>query len=196
MTNSGAPMSLLVVNRIQIDSRHPKLVSAEVLLGGRPEVVSLDFSERMSVGYVHMPDELDRHDVARKAVIDLMARRVCGKAVELPADLSDVVRQASGPWPMCTPTPTNRAAIEVAARHVEIEIRQVENDHPDPGLTTVHLDFAGTPTVAIIDSRDGPHCELRFRFAEGAHPWQLTPAEQYALVVALVAAAARSTQGA
>jgi len=118
-----------------------------------------------------------------------MMRRRRGEDVTLPADLSDIVRQANEPWPLRLPETENSAANEHATAPVPVSVRQVKHDDPEPGLTTNELDFDGTPTVVIVDRRRGPQRSVRFRFVQGVHPWQLTPVEQRALLVALVGAA-------
>jgi hypothetical protein len=114
--------------------------------------------------------------------------------VTLPADLSDIVRQANEPWPLRLPQAESLAANERATAPV-VSVRQVKHDEPEPGFTTTELDFDGTPTVVIVDRRRGPQRSVRFRFVHGAHPWQLTPVEQRALLVSLVGAEQRGGDG-
>jgi hypothetical protein len=179
---------LLIVTRIETDPGSPDEVSAELLVGGRPEHVALDLSFPQLIGFGHTPDALQHHHAAHKAVIDLMMRRRHGEDVTLPADLSDVVRQANEPWPLRLPDAESLAADERATAPAPVSVRQVKHDDPEPGFTTIELDFEGTPTVVIVDRRRGPQRSVRFRFVHGAHPWQLTPVEQRALLVSLVGA--------
>jgi hypothetical protein len=177
---------LLIVTRIETDAASPEQISAELLVGGRPEHVALDLSFPQLIGFGDTPDALQHHQPAHKAVIDLMMRRRRGEDVTLPADLSDIVRQASEPWPLRLPEAGSPAANQHAP--VPVSVRQVRQDDPEPGLATTELDFDGTPTMVIVDRRRGPQRSVRFRFVHGAHPWQLTPVEQRALLVALVGA--------
>jgi len=189
-------MSLLIVNRVETDSPGPEQVSGDLRLGGHPEQVVLDLSLAAGfIAYERMPSALEHHEPAKRAVIDLMMRRHRGEAVTLPADLSDVVRQASLPWPLRAPSVAERAALQLTAKAAVVEVVQVEHDQPDPGVHTVRLDFGGARTVVIVDPRDGPRSEVRFRFVEGAHPWQLAPPEQYALLVALLPATRKLPRG-
>jgi hypothetical protein len=179
---------LLIVTRIETDPGTPDEVSAELVVGGRPEHVALDLSFPQLIGFGHTPDALQHHHAAHQAVIDLMMRRRRGEDVTLPADLSDIVRQANEPWPLRLPQADSLAANERATAPVPVSVRQVKHDDPEPGFTTTELDFDGTPTVVIVDRRRGPQRSVRFRFVHGAHPWQLTPVEQRALLVSLVGA--------
>jgi hypothetical protein len=186
---------LLIVTRIETDPGRPEEVSAELLGGGRPEHVALDLSFPQLIGFGSTPDALQHHNAAHKAVIDLMMRRRQGEGVTLPADLSDIVRQANEPWPLRLPEAESFAANERATAPVPVSVKQVRRDDPEPGFTTTELDFDGTPTVVIVDRRRGPQRSVRFRFVHGAHPWQLTPLEQRALLVALVGADQRDDDG-
>jgi hypothetical protein len=179
---------LLIVTRIETDAASPEEVSAELLVGGRPERVTLDLSFPQLIGFGDTPDALQHHNAAHKAVIDLMVRRRRGEHVSLPADLSDIVRQANEPWPLRLPQADSSAANERATAPVPVSVGQVRQDDPEPGFTTTELDFDGTPTVVIVDRRRGPQRSPRFRFVHGAHPWQLTPAEQRALLFSIVGA--------
>jgi len=181
---------LLIVTRIETDPGTPDEVSAELVVGGRPEHVALDLSFPQLIGFGHTPDALQH-----QAVIDLMMRRRRGEDVTLPADLSDIVRQANEPWPLRLPQADSLAANERATAPVPVSVRQVKHDDPEPGFTTTELDFDGTPTVVIVDRRRGPQRSVRFRFVHGAHPWQLTPEEQRALLVSLVGADQRGDDG-
>ena len=185
---------LLIVTRIETDPGTPDEVSAELVVGGRPEHVALDLSFPQLIGFGHTPDALQHHHAAHKAVIDLMMRRRRGEDVTLPADLSDIVRQANEPWPLRLPQADSLAANERATAPVPVSVRQVKHDDPEPGLDD-ELDFDGTPTVVIVDRRRGPQRSVRFRFVHGAHPWQLTPEEQRALLVSLVGADQRGDDG-
>lgn len=185
---------LLIVTRIETDPGRPEEVSAELLVGGRPEHVALDLSFPQLIGFGSTPDALQHHHAAHKAVIDLMMRRRNGEDVTLPADLSDIVRQANEPWPLRLPEAESLAANERATPGL-VAARQVKHDDPETGFTTIELDFDGTPTVVIVDRRRGPQRSVRFRFVHGAHPWQLTPAEQRALLVSLVGADQRGDDG-
>jgi hypothetical protein len=186
---------LLIVTRIETDPGTPDEVSAELVVGGRPEHVALDLSFPQLIGFGHTPDALQHHHAAHQAVIDLMMRRRRGEDVTLPADLSDIVRQANEPWPLRLPQADSLAANERATAPVPVSVRQVKHDDPEPGFTTTELDFDGTPTVVIVDRRRGPQRSVRFRFVHGAHPWQLTPEEQRALLVSLVGADQRGDDG-
>lgn len=179
---------LLIVTRIEADAASPEEVSAELLVGGRPEHVALDLSFPQLIGFGDTPDALQHHHPAHQAVIDLMMRRRRGEDVTLPADLSDIVRQANEPWPLRLPEAESLAANELATAPVPVSVRQVRQDDPEPGLTTTELEFDGTSTMVVVDRRRGPQRSVRFRFVHGAHPWQLTPVEQRALLVALVGA--------
>jgi len=57
-----------------------------------------------------------------------------------------------------------------------------------PGLTTVLLRVRGVPSVVVVDERGLPDDSLRFRFASGAHPWQLAPKESYMMLNAVAKA--------
>lgn len=175
---------LLVVVRIEARPARSEQVTAKLLLGGRPERMGLDLSAPNLIGFAKMPEALDHHLSANKAVIDVMVRRHGGEDVVLPVDLSDVVRQGNEPWPLRIPDAATRAANESASAAVPVAVRHVEHDPTDPRLTTIELDFDGTPTVVIVDRRDGPERSVRFRFVRGVHPWQLTPVEHQALLVA------------
>jgi hypothetical protein len=186
---------LLIVTHIETDPGSPEKVSAELLVGGRPERVALDLSFPQLIGFGETPDALQHHNAAHKAVIDLMMRRRRGEDVTLPADLSDIVRQANEPWPLRLPHAENSEASERATAPVPVSVRQIRHDDPEPAFTTTELDFDGTPTMVIVDRRRGPQRSPRFRFVHGAHPWQLTPAEQRALLVSLVGADQREDDG-
>lgn len=178
--------SLLIVDHIDIDPAHPHVVSGEIILGGRRETVVLDLSEPTLTAYKRMPWELESIRAAQRAVIDLLLQRHRGDAPTLPADLSDVVRQTSEAWPARAPPLTERPAFEAAAAAVTMTRTRFEHALPESGFVTAHMNFCGTPTVVVIDCRGGEQRALRFRFAEGVHPWQLAPVEQYALLVALL----------
>lgn len=186
---------LLIVTRIETDDASPEQVSAELLVGGRPERVALDLSFPQLIGFGDTPDALQHHNAAHKAVIDLMMRRRRGEDVTLPADLSDIVRQANEPWPLRLPQEDISAANERANAPVTVSVKQVRQDDPEPGFTTTELDFDDTPTMVIVDRRRGPQRSPRFQFVHGAHPWQLTPAEQRELLVSLVSVDQRHDDG-
>jgi hypothetical protein len=136
-----------------------------------------------------MPESLEHHDPAREALVEFITQLQRGSPVALPVDLSQIVRDASVPWPAPAPKVAEREALEATARDLKVEIRLVEHDQPEGGVVTVHLNVGGTPTVVVVDPRGGRQEALRFRFVEGAHPWQVTPAEQRAMGLALVRAA-------
>ena len=137
-----------------------------------------------------MPEPLAHDDAARRAVIDWMARAQGGETVATPVDLSDTTRHANERWPRRLPSVADRPAREAAAAQVPITVSAIEKDAAEPGLVTVRLTVAGRDAVVIVDVREGPGREPRFRFAEGLHPWQATSAESDAMLRALVLAAA------
>jgi hypothetical protein len=183
---SAAP--LLVIDRIEADAVHSHRVSAQVRLGGRSESVSLDLSTPIVAALEELPDGLAHHRPAQDAVIGAMMRQYQGESVALPMDLSEVVRQASVPWPMRAPVAQVGDASDGSAESTQVALKQIERADGAPDLITVRLDFAGIPTVVIVDCSAGVERPLRFRFAEGVHPWSLAPAEQRLLLESLVGA--------
>jgi hypothetical protein len=181
--DAGAP--LLIIDRVEMDSAR---VSAEVRICDRSERVELGLSLPGLLAFEHMPAALEHHAPARNAVVDRMVRAHRGAAVPLPVDLSDVVRQASEPWPLPAPAPQELSALKVAAASSPVAVTQIERD-AQSGLTTVHIQVAGAPAVVIVDLRDGPQHAARFRFAEGVHSWQLAAAAAHAMLAALLTAA-------
>ena len=75
--------------------------------------------------------------------------------------------------------PSDSAANESTSVEVTRTVRDA------PGLSTVHLLVGGAPAIVIVDLREGPKHAVRFRFVEGAHPWQMPPAESQAMLKAL-----------
>ena len=106
---------MLIVTGIETDPGRPEEVSAELLLGGRPERMALDLSIPDFIAFAGIPEALDHHLSANRAVIDVMMRRHRGEEVTLPADLSDVVREGNEPWPLRIPDAATRAANESAS---------------------------------------------------------------------------------
>lgn len=111
-----------------------------------------------------------------------MARRFRGEELTFPLDLSTVVRHACVPWPL-------RVASADLATAATVTLKQVERAGDAPDVVTVRLEFDGVPSIVVVDRRDGPQAPLRFRFAEGIHPWLLMPTEQRVLLEVLVAVA-------
>ena len=169
---------ILVVDRIETG---PAYISAELRIGDRHERIQLGLAIPGLLAFEHMPKILDRNAFARDAVINLMTRVHRGDNVNLPADLSDIVRQANEPWPL--PVPEENPSDNAAGAPTSIEVTRTVRDAP--GLSTVHLLVGGVPAIVIVDLREGPNHPVRFRFVEGAHPWQMTPAENQAMLKAL-----------
>jgi hypothetical protein len=169
---------ILTVARIKTSPEH---ISAELRIGDRHERIELGLAISGLLAFEHMPTLLDCNTFARDAVISLMTRAHGGEDVSLPADLSDIVRQANEPWPLPHTGPTDGAPISVTAT-------QVAHDTPEAGLTTVRLRIADSSAIVIVDRRGGPDEPVRFRFVAGPHPWQTTPAESHAMLTALLSA--------
>lgn len=100
---------ILTIDCIETCSEH---VYAELRIGDRHERVQLGLSVPGLLAFEHLPEILAYNTPAQNAVIDLMGRAHRGNAVSLPADLSDIVRQANEPWPLPAPQekPSNGAA--------------------------------------------------------------------------------------
>ena len=180
--------SLLVVERMEVDAERPCHVFAEVRIGGRHEVVALDLSMPTLAAFERMPEELEYHRSARQAVVGVMMRRFRGEDFVLPIDLSEMVRESSEPWPLRASSAPIGGAGEASAAGKRVALKQTEHDDEAPDLLTVRLDFDGVPTVVVVDRRGGSRSPLRLRFAEGIHPWLLTPSDQRLLLSTIVGA--------
>ena len=177
---------LLSIDRIEASGEK---LAADIRVAGRPDRVELSLEMPGVLGFARMPEPLAHDDAARRAVIDWMTRAQGSEAVATPVDLSAIIRQANGRWPLRLPSVADRPARESAAAQVPITVSAIEKDAAEPGLVTVRLTVAGRDAVVIVDVRIGPGREPRFRFAEGLHPWQATSAESDAMLRALVLAA-------
>lgn len=181
---------LLVVDRIE---RSSERISVHLRLGGRPVRVEIGLEVPGLFAYEQVPDVIDRHLSARKAMLELVARTERGEDVPLPADLSDLVRRACEPWPLRLPSAAEQETMSAGTSlSSRAEVMRTEPDTPEPGLVTVVLRVGGEDARVVIDPREGPQRELRFRFVEGAHPWLLTPADGDAMLRALVGALRRA----
>jgi len=169
---------ILTVDCIETSPDH---ISAELRIGDRHERIQLGLAIPGLLAFEDMPKLLDCNTFARDAVISLMTRSHRGDNVSLPADLSDVVRQANEPWPV--PAPLEKPSDSAASGATSIEVTRTVRGAP--GLSTVHLLVEGAPAIVIVDLREGPNSPARFRFVEGAHPWQMTIAESQAMLKAL-----------
>lgn len=177
---SNVDLMILVVDCIETGPDH---ISAELRIGDRHERIQLGLAIPGLLAFEYMPTILDCNTFARNAVISLMTRAHRGDNVSLSADLSDIVRQANEPWPL--PAPREKPSDSAASASTSIEVTRTVRDAPEHGLTTVHLLVGGAPAIVIVDLREGPNHPVRFRFVEGAHPWQMTPAASQAMLKAL-----------
>jgi hypothetical protein len=182
--HAGKP--LLVIDHIDVDLDR---VSAELWIGDQRERIELGLSMPGLVAFDHMPAALAAEAPARDAIVDRLLRAHAGEALPLPVDLSDVVRQASEPWPLPAHAGQLSPALEAAAAASPAAVTRIERNAPQAGLTTVHLEVAGESAVVVVDLRGGPEQVARFRFAKGVHPWQLAAAPAHGMLVALLAAA-------
>lgn len=175
---------ILTVDCIETSPDH---ISAELRIGDRCERIQLGLAIPGLLAFEHMPKILDCNTFARDAVINLMTRSHRGENVSLPADLSDIVRQANEPWPL--PALQKKPSDSAANESASVEVTRTVRDAPEHGLSTVHLLVGDAPAIVIVDLRGGPNHPARFRFVEGAHPWQATTAESQAMLKALLGAA-------
>ncbi|MBC7978629.1 MAG: hypothetical protein H7138_26890 [Myxococcales bacterium] len=67
-----------------------------------------------------------------------------------------------------------------------VAVTQTTRD--EEGTTTVHLRVREVPSIVVVDRRGGQDGAVRFRFASGVHPWQLSAEESYAMLRALMKA--------
>jgi hypothetical protein len=171
---------ILSVDNIELS---PERISADLRIGDRHERIQLGLEFPDFLEFERMSEVLECNLPARNAVIDLMTRAHRGDHVSLPADLSDIVRQANEPWPIPRPKP-----LPLDGTPNSVGVTQVERDIPEAGLTTVHLRIADSSAVVVVDLRGGPRSSTRFRFLEGVHPWQVTTAESNAMLTALAGA--------
>jgi hypothetical protein len=180
---------ILIVDRIETS---PYQASAEVRIGGRREHVRLgmpgpgDGPYDKIISYDSLPLALSTNDFALRWVVDLLRRSHDGEVVGLPVDLSALVRAASEEWPISGRAYVGLSDSDFASASVEV----TQTSRDVPGLTTVSLRVQGAPAVVVVDKRGAPEESVRFRFASGVHPWQLTLVESYAMLRALVKAAA------
>lgn len=187
MTDLTEP--LLIVDRIETG---PEEATAEVRIAGRRERVRLGMPKvggapyEAIISYVEIPPVLSHNEFALRGVVGLVRRAHAGEPVSLPADLSALVRDATEEWPVSgreyrNLTDGDRAPISIEVLRTAREV---------PGVTTVFLRIAGNPTTVTVDQRGAPEDATRFRFVSGVHPWQLDPAESYAMVNVLTRATA------
>ena len=167
----------LVVDAIEVDVGKEQ-ASAEVRIGPRHKRIVIDYAYGIWA-YEEMPSELDRSIRPKRAILEAMARAYQGETVSLPMDLSDTVRDIDEPWPFWMKA-EHRPSDPVA-----IEVTKVEHNTPKRKMTTVHMQVLEIPTVVIADNRYVPREWTRLRFVSGVHPWQLTDAEAWAMLLAL-----------
>jgi hypothetical protein len=177
-----------VVDHIATSSGH---VSAELRIGDRHERAEVGVSIPGLLIFEQIPDMLACSTSAQNAVMDLINRAHSGEKVRLPVDLSSIIRQANEPWPI----PASREDLPASATSASpsVEVTQTMRDVPGPGLTTVHLLVGETPTIVVVDLREGPNRPARFQFVAGAHPWQVLPREGQAMLKGLLDAVKGST---
>lgn len=145
--------------------------SATLGLGPVLRRVTLDLSHLPAVGYVVMPIELERHSVARRAIIDLLLRVYGGEQIAVPIDLSVEVRSALDRWPS---EPSERGAA-IAADDAPFALVRVR---PEGDALAVEFEYNGIPGAVLVAL--GKEDEfLLFRFDTGVHPWQLNEREQW-----------------
>ncbi|HET9622259.1 MAG TPA: hypothetical protein VFP84_12890 [Kofleriaceae bacterium] len=168
----------LVVESIVVDPGQER-ASAELRIGPRRVWLIIEYSIPGIWHFRKMPSELDRSIRPKRAVMELMARAYNGEAVSLPHDLSHTVRGIDEPWPLWVQD-EHRTSEPMA-----ISVTDVELDAAEPPVATVHMQVLGVPTVVAVDNRKTQQEWTYFRFISGVHPWQLTDAEAWAMLVAI-----------
>jgi hypothetical protein len=179
---------VLAIERIETSA---DLVSAEVRIGERHDQVRLGMSRPELIEYVHIPDTLSSAPEVLRAVVDLLRRAHEGEAVSTPLDLSAVVRQANEEWPISVREYAN--VDQNAALSTAIVVTQTIRG--ETGLTTLSLRVHDVPSVVLVDRRGQQDGVVRFRFASGVHPWQLSAGESYSMLRALMKATAPQAVG-
>jgi hypothetical protein len=172
---------ILAIERIEISADR---VSAEVRIGERRDQVRLGMARPELIEYVHIPDALASAPEALRAVVDLLRRAHDGEIVSSPLDLSNVVRQASEEWPISVREYAN--VDQSAEPSTVVAVTQTTRD--EEGSTTVCLRVRDVPSIVVVDRRGGQDGAVRFRFASGVHPWQLSAEDSYAMLRALMKA--------
>lgn len=159
-----------------------KRVCAALRIAGRPDTVEIGIEPPEVIAYTRMPELIAYNDEIQHLVQAILVRAHRGERIALPLDLSSEVRAINGYWPV---SPKQMSAVPAGDTQVARVLR-VSSDDPEPGLRSIHLEVSHQPAIVVIDVRDLPRAFVRFRFAAGVHPWQLSPQERSAMADALV----------
>ena len=169
----------LVIDAIELGDER---VFAELRIGPRREQIAVGFSIPNLIEYKKIPRIFGDEFRAKRAVIDVLARAYNGEQMSLPLDLSPILfGDEPKQWPLY-----QRVEDHESDPPTPIEVMRVEHDVPASGVTTVHLDVLGSPTVVTV--RPGDNNTVLFSFVSGVHPWQLDDVEAWAMLTALLGA--------
>jgi len=174
---------LLLVERVTESEGNSACLVADLVIGRHSAKVIVDLSEPSIIAFKAMPDELEHHKPARDAVIRLMLRQDRGELLAFPQDLSELVRQVSGPWPARVYGATELT--EATGEGTDLPTSKIE-ETAESGVTQIVLNTGDIPTIVLVDRRAGPEQPVHFRFVQGVHPWQLTSAQQRTLLQLLL----------
>lgn len=174
MTNDA----LLRVEAINIDGSR-KRFSVAVQICDRTSEILLDYLFGDAVSWITVPVELQRQDAARRRMIEVTLDVFHGRPVELPVDLSAIVRDSFSPWP----------APFGDIKHTEPrgDFVLTRTERREPGIFAVYFNFDRIPSEVMVDIRE-PATPTLFRFVRGVHPWQLDHDERHTLLQGLAGA--------
>lgn len=167
----------LVIEAIEVRDEQ---VSADLRIGPRHEKLEIGLSYADLVELKRLPRPLSLSQQAQHALFDALTRAYHGESMSLPLNLSSTVLDVSEPWPL-----SMKADDHTADPPVSVEVTRVDLDASDRDVTTVHMQVLGVPTVVIVDNRNMQREWTLFRFVTGAHPWQLTDVEAWAMLMAI-----------
>lgn len=176
---------LLSVNEFAIDRVH-QCATVVVCIGGRSARLLLGMVPAGAVRWEEVPVELQSHSVVRRRLFELVQRVHDGERIDLPSDLSDVVREVMWTWPC-------RIEEGFAPRGAHGVFALASCVCREPGVLDVKFEFDGVPSEVVVDVKDAERPAL-FRFVRGVHPWQVAEGDRMFLLQGL-AEAVRSVIG-
>ena len=188
-TNEETPANeVLVADDIRRDEKEPRRLVGEFHVAGHPARVVLDFT-REDIGlveYVEMSSLIGMHAPSQRAVLDLMYRVYDGEAVQFPFDLTEEVRHSSPPFPFVPMSEEARAALEIEAGRVRLDLIDVVRDASEPSRLTAKLLLEGAPLELEVELYAGPGRVPLMRWLRGPDPASLSAAERHAILHALL----------
>jgi len=169
----------LVIDSIELGDDQ---VLAQLRIGPRRELIAVGFSIPNLIEYKKIPRVFGDQFRAKRAVIDALARAYKGEQLALPLDLSTILfGDEPNQWPLYQRVEDHESDPPTA-----IDITKIERDAPESGVTTVHLQVLGRPSVVTV--RPGENNTVLFSFVSGVHPWQLDDVEAWAMLTVLLSA--------